>query len=144
MPDLISLDTKTMPGHTLLRFNGTLANVGAGPFEVEGSRPWVNEPNMSTKQRVYQTTGDYRPVPSHAVMFYAGDGHQHWHIKDLEGAKLERANLQGANLTRANLEGAILTGADMSGAQLSYAQLATATLVPATLPCSPLAHSALD
>jgi len=100
LPDLgmgpindFSLDTTTMPGHKLLRFNGTLANVGAGPFEVEGSRPWVNEPNMSTKQRVYQTTSDYRPVPSHAVMFYAGDGHQHWHIKDLEGAKL--TDLQG-------------------------------------------------
>ena len=95
LPDLgmgpindFSLDTKTIPGHRLLRFNGTIANVGAGPFEVYGSRPWVNEPNMRIEQHVYQTTGAIRPVPTHGVMFYAGDGHQHWHVKDLEGAKL--------------------------------------------------------
>ena len=95
LPDLgmgrvsaFSIDKTTMPGHTLLRFTAVIANVGAGPFEVYGSRPSTSDPNRSVEQRIYQTTGDYRSSPTDAVMYYAGDGHNHWHLKNLEGAQL--------------------------------------------------------
>jgi hypothetical protein len=95
LPDLgmgrvsaFTIDTRTIPGHTLLRFQGVIANVGAGPFEVYGSRPSTNVAEMSVQQHIYQTVGDYRSVPTTAVMFYAGDGHNHWHVKNLEGAQL--------------------------------------------------------
>ena len=70
-----------------------IANAGAGPFEVFGSRPSTSRREMSIEQRVYQTTGGYRSVPTPAVMYYAGDGHVHWHVRNLEGAKL--TDLQG-------------------------------------------------
>jgi hypothetical protein len=95
LPDLgmgpvgtFSIDTKTMPGHTLLRFTGVIANAGAGAFEVYGSRPSTSDTEMTVQQHIYQTTGGYRSVPTTAVMFYAGDGHNHWHVKNLEGAQL--------------------------------------------------------
>jgi lysyl oxidase len=95
LPDLgmarvstFTIDTRTMPGHTLLRFQGVIANVGVGPFEVYGSRPSTSEPEMSVQQHIYQSTGGYRSIPTNAVMFYAGDGHNHWHVKNLEGAEL--------------------------------------------------------
>jgi Lysyl oxidase len=83
-----SIDTTTMPGHKLLRFTGVIANVGAGAFEVYGSRPSTSDTNMSVQQHIYQTTGGYRSVPTVAVMYYAGDGHDHWHLRNLEGAQL--------------------------------------------------------
>ena len=95
LPDLgmarvstFSIDTKTMPGHTLLRFTGVIANVGAGAFEVYGSRSSTSDTDMTVQQHIYQTNGGYRSVPTNAVMYYAGDGHNHWHLKNLEGAQL--------------------------------------------------------
>jgi hypothetical protein len=95
LPDLgmaavssFTIDTNTMPGHKLLRFTGVIANVGAGPFEIFGSRPSTSDANMSVQQHVYQTTGGYRAVNTDAVVYYAGDGHDHWHLKNLEAAQL--------------------------------------------------------
>jgi hypothetical protein len=105
MPDLrmgrvntFSIDTKTIPGHTLLRFSAMITNVGPGAFEVYGSRPSTSETNMSVQQRVYQSSGGYRTAPTGAVMYYAGDGHNHWHLRNLEGAQLTDAsgNVVGA------------------------------------------------
>jgi Tfp pilus assembly protein FimT len=95
LPDLgigrastFSIDTRTMPGHTLLRFSVVIANAGVGAFEVYGSRPSTSDAEMTVQQHIYQTTGGYRSVPTNAVMFYAGDGHNHWHVRNLEGAQL--------------------------------------------------------
>ena len=95
LPDLgmgqvstFALDTTTIPGHTLLRFTAAIVNVGTGPFEVYGSHPSTSDPNMSVEQHIHQTGGGYRSIPTDAVMYYSGDGHNHWHLKNLEGAQL--------------------------------------------------------
>jgi hypothetical protein len=95
LPDLgmgpinqIGIDTVTMPGHRLLRFNGTIANAGTGPFELYGTRASTSDSTMTVEQRIHQVTGGYRPVATTAVMYYAGDGHNHWHVKNMEGAAL--------------------------------------------------------
>lgn len=80
----------TTSGRRLLRFTSTIVNVGAGPFEVRGRRPSTSTATMTTQQRLYTATGGHVDVDTPAVMFYAGDGHNHWHVKDLERSDLIR------------------------------------------------------
>jgi hypothetical protein len=80
---------KTSDGRTLLRFTSIVVNVGAGPFEVHGQRP-TGASTMTTTQRIFDDAGGYRDVPTDAVIFWGGDGHNHWHVKDLLDFELER------------------------------------------------------
>jgi hypothetical protein len=81
-----------------LLFTTVVANVGAGAFELHGWRTDTSQPYMSTAtggdvdQRIYDDAGGYRDVPTSAVMYYAGDGQNHWHVKDLECYTLIRVN----------------------------------------------------
>jgi hypothetical protein len=69
----------------LLRFDGYVHNAGAGPFEVQGSRPNSSTP-MVPRQRVYQSGGGHRDdaMPPNTQLFYSNaDGHNHWHLQDI-------------------------------------------------------------
>jgi hypothetical protein len=97
LPDLgmarlrdLSIDTTTIPGHRLLRFTTIIVNVGAGPFETIGSRPNTSTTQMAVKQRIFNDAGSYREISTPAVMFWAGDGHDHWHVRDVEAYQLTR------------------------------------------------------
>jgi hypothetical protein len=97
LPDLgmaqlhdLSLDTTTIPGRRLLRFTTVIVNVGAGPFETVGSRPDTATTMMTVRQRIYNDAGSSREVSTPAVMFWAGDGHDHWHVRDAEAYELTR------------------------------------------------------
>jgi hypothetical protein len=81
---------KTADGRRLLRFTTIIVNMGTGAFEVRGERPDTNTPTMAVTQRIYDTTGGYRDVNTNATMFYAGDGHDHWHVKNLQTYELIR------------------------------------------------------
>lgn len=71
-----------------LRFTVTFANTGAGPLEAFGSRPDASAETMTTLQRVYRQDGTTIDLATPAVMFYAGDGHNHWHVRDWEAYDL--------------------------------------------------------
>ena len=79
----IKQDTTTIPGHRLLRFTATIVNVGAGPVELKGTRPDTATPTMSVTQRIYDDGGGSTTVPSSTHMFWAGDGHDHWHLFEM-------------------------------------------------------------
>lgn len=81
---------KTSDGRRLLRFSTIIVNVGYGAFEVRGERPDTSTTTMSATQRIYDNAGGYRDVPTNAEMFYAGDGHNHWHVRDLQTYELIR------------------------------------------------------
>lgn len=66
----------------LLRFTAIMANTGPGPFEVRGSRPNTSIPTMSVRQAIGNDAGGERTVATNAVVQWAGDGHNHWHVKD--------------------------------------------------------------
>jgi Lysyl oxidase len=89
-PTNLTLDKSTIPGHELLRYSAVVANIGAGAFEIAGERPNTSS-SMSVYQRIYTDTGSsslvYLP---NATMFYAGDGHNHWHLGNLESGTLTR------------------------------------------------------
>ena len=97
LPDLgmaqlhdLSIDTTTIPGRRLLRFTTVIVNIGAGPFETIGRRPDTSTPQMAVAQRIYNSAGSSRRVSTPAVMFWAGDGHDHWHVRDVEAYRLIR------------------------------------------------------
>lgn len=98
LPDLqmakivdIRVDSTSMTGKRLLRFTTDIVNLGQGPFEVTGQRPDTATSQMTVSQNIFDTTGSKRTiaVPT-ASMYFAGDGHSHWHLRDLESYSLER------------------------------------------------------
>jgi hypothetical protein len=91
LPDLgmarlrdLSIDTTTIPGRRLLRFTTVIVNIGAGPFETIGRRSSTGTTQVSVTQRIPNSAGSYREISTPAVMFWAGDGHDHWHVRDVE------------------------------------------------------------
>jgi hypothetical protein len=45
---------------------------------------------MTVRQRIYNDAGGYRTRATTARMYFAGDRHPHWHLRDLEEFALER------------------------------------------------------
>lgn len=89
LPDLgmreitdVSLDTTSTPGTSKLRFTTVIVNVGQGPLELLGERD-DTESEMTTQQRIFSADGSSRMRDTPARMYYAGDGHTHWHVRDL-------------------------------------------------------------
>jgi hypothetical protein len=84
----IRLDTST--GRRLLRYTTKIINVGAGAFELEGTRSSTTSP-WTVQQRLYNSDGTVNStVTTNVNLFYAGDGHNHWHVQDLEFGDLTR------------------------------------------------------
>ncbi len=68
-------------GRRLLRFTGVMWNKGAGPFETRARRPDRSTTTWDVDQIVYRSNGTYRRIETSARMKYAGDGHDHWHVR---------------------------------------------------------------
>jgi hypothetical protein len=79
-------------GRYLLRYTTVIVNVGAGAFELKGQRGSTGDAEMSVSQRIYDDAGGSRLVPTNATMYFAGDGHLHWHVRDLETSELIRVD----------------------------------------------------
>ena len=71
---------RTSSGRRLLRFTSEIRNYGAGPFEIRGSRTSTNAP-FDIDQMVYRSDGTIRRVQTNATVVYAGDGHDHYHVR---------------------------------------------------------------
>jgi hypothetical protein len=78
----------SLPGHRLLRFNAIIVNTGApgGAFEVLGSRTDTSQATMSVAQVIHNTDGTTTTtaVPGASMIYDDGDGHHHWHLRNLE------------------------------------------------------------
>lgn len=81
---------KTAAGQSLLRYSAIVVNVGAGRFQLDGTRTSTSGSEMEVVQRIVDSSGGYRLQPTPARMYFAGDGHTHWHVADLEQSVLER------------------------------------------------------
>jgi hypothetical protein len=79
---------QTPDHHRLLRYTTIIVNVGAGNFQAEGSRASGADPEMSVVQRIFDDGGGSRVRRTNARMYWAGDGHNHWHLRDLEASTL--------------------------------------------------------
>ncbi|MDQ3517369.1 MAG: lysyl oxidase family protein [Gemmatimonadota bacterium] len=77
----------TAAGQTRLRFTTIIINIGDGPFEVLGHTPSNGE--MEVDQRIANSNGTWTTNPTNFAMFFAGDGHTHWHVRDLATYELK-------------------------------------------------------
>jgi lysyl oxidase len=101
LPDLgmarvSDLKVDTQNGRRLLRYSTEIANVGQGAFELHLRRATVNDP-MTTIQRIYTASG-FRDRSTNPVLVFAGDGHNHWHVRDLETVVLDRLDNGGGHV----------------------------------------------
>jgi hypothetical protein len=73
-----------------LRFGTISWNIGDGPIEVRGENR-VADTLTLIAQRIYDSMGGCRDVlqPA-ATMWYAGDGHNHWHVRKYMVSQLYR------------------------------------------------------
>ena len=67
-------------GRKVLRFTTVILNYGAGPFEVRGRRSSTSQP-FAVDQVLYRSDGTPRRIRTAALLSYAGDGHDHYHVK---------------------------------------------------------------
>jgi Lysyl oxidase len=81
---------KTADGRRLLRFSMTIVNVGTGGFEVHATRADSTATSWMVGQRIYDDAGGSREATTSTQLVFGGDGHNHWHIRDLESAELIR------------------------------------------------------
>jgi hypothetical protein len=85
MARLTDISAGSEGGQSRLRFSATIVNTGTAAFELVASRPDVNSP-FTVSQRVGVTE---LPTPNVSLV-WGGDGHSHWHIRNLERYELER------------------------------------------------------
>src|SRR5690242_2518605 len=74
---------KTADGRRLLRFSTTIVNVGTGAFEVNATRADSTATSWTVAQRIYDDAGGSRDATTSTQLVFGGDGHNHWHIRDL-------------------------------------------------------------
>jgi len=75
-------------GRKLLKFPGVTSNVGKGPLEVHGTRSSSTSTDWVATQWIKTTSGTWDKVPSNVTFYFAGDGHTHWHMRDIDGYEL--------------------------------------------------------
>jgi hypothetical protein len=81
----------TADGRTLLRFSTTIVNIGTGRFELSAARPDTSSA-FKVSQRMYNADGSTVERRTAAKLVFAGDGHNHWHVRNLESYELYRAD----------------------------------------------------
>lgn len=83
----------------LLRFSTVLVNLGPGPFQLFGFDPdgvtGIGD-TLQVRQQIFQSDGTILTIPTTATMVWAADGHNHFHIADLQRIRLQ--NLQSETL----------------------------------------------
>ena len=80
-----------------LRFQTVMHNAGTGKFGVQLRRPDTLTKRMTVTQRIYGADGTWRNVDVPGTHgFYAGDGHDHWHVYRLQQFTIRRVNADGS------------------------------------------------
>lgn len=106
LPDLAMLppsDFKIEQGGKrvrLLRFSTVIVNLGPGPFQVYAWDPAgiSTTRDASVVQQVLEPGGGFSDHATDAKVFWSGDGHNHFHVRDLQEMTLQ--NLKAEVLAR--------------------------------------------
>lgn len=103
MAQLADLNVVNASGRLQLRFSATIVNVGQGPMELSATRTDAASP-FDVSQKLYDGSGGsvLSTVPG-ATLVWGGDGHSHWHVRNLESYELDR------------LDNGVKVGAGMKG-----------------------------
>jgi hypothetical protein len=103
-------------GEQRLRFDATIVNIGAGPFVLRAERPWFGDDHWTVEQWVEERSGGYSKAVTTADLIYGGDGHNHWHVKQVEVHQIE--TLDGQVLGRLVKQGFCFFDTDAYRAEL--------------------------
>jgi Lysyl oxidase len=76
-------------GSRQLYFGVMIVNVGDGDFRLAARRPAFFSDDWVVSQQVEEAGGGFTEVQTPAGLVYAGDGHDHWHIRQVETHRLE-------------------------------------------------------
>lgn len=76
-------------GRRFLRFGVTIVNVGEGDFRLRAGRSHVLADDWRVVQLVPEAGGGYTEHPTPATLVYGGDGHGHWHVREVEAHRVE-------------------------------------------------------
>jgi hypothetical protein len=107
----------TENGDQRLRFAASIVNIGEGPFLLRGRRPWLGNEDWSVEQWLQERDGGgYSSELTDATLIYGGDGHNHWHVKQVEVHQIE--TLDGEVLGRLVKQGFCFFDTDIYRASL--------------------------
>lgn len=90
-------------GARLLRFGVIIANVGEGDFLLSARRSHPLADDWKVIQKIPERTSGHTERLTDASLVYGGDGHNHWHIREVESHVVE--SLGGEVLGRVVKEG---------------------------------------
>ena len=76
-------------GTRTVRFGVMIVNQGAGDFVLRARRSSLLADDWRVIQRVSEAGGGYTETSSPATLIYGGDGHDHWHIREVESHTIE-------------------------------------------------------
>jgi hypothetical protein len=96
MAHLRKFSIEVAGGQKRLRFNTKLVNIGDGPFQAFGHDPQPNGEKL-VDQQIRNSDGSWTSIATPGRMYFAGDGHNHWHLKDLEGYVLKNTSGPAVN-----------------------------------------------
>jgi hypothetical protein len=102
LPDLVMLaptdfSIQQRPrGGRWLRFSTVIVNLGPGALQVYGfdADGATVADELSVVQQIQEPGGGLSEHPTSATMFYSGDGHDHWHVRDLQEWTIQNLNAQ--------------------------------------------------
>lgn len=92
MATLRKFSVESSNGQRRLRFTTIIINIGQGPFQVHGYDKQPND-EMLVEQQISTGGGTWTDRQTDYRMYFAGDGHNHWHIRDLESYVLQNTAL---------------------------------------------------
>jgi hypothetical protein len=78
------INTTEEPGIKKLKFPAVTYNTGAGPFKINASRSSTSASDWLVRQRIQRTDGSWRSRTTPAKVYWARDGHAHWHVRNLD------------------------------------------------------------
>ena len=79
-------------GRRLLRFSTVLVNIGSGPFQLYGydeDGVAAIGDTLAVRQQILRSDGTFTERATTATMQYAADGHNHFHVMDLQRIKIQ-------------------------------------------------------
>jgi hypothetical protein len=105
-PTQISIKV-TASGKRRLHFTTRVVNIGHGPFQLKGldladGNAQIGD-TLSVRQQVKEPDGTFSRHETPATMFWSGDGHDHWHVTDLQDIRIQ--NLDAEVLGRVHKTG---------------------------------------
>jgi len=85
----INAGVDTATGRRVLNFGVMLTNLGAGEFRLRAQRSHLLSDDWRVIQLVSEEGGGYTETRTSATLVLGGDGHDHWHIRDVESHQVE-------------------------------------------------------